>query len=315
MTHVIGVDLGGTFIKSAIIDTDGKVVTQRKDDTGKRATPEEVVQTIARAVETGLDENGIAKETVRGCGIGCPGPLDSKTGTVFSSPNLQGWKDVPLRQMLSDALSLPVGLYNDANAAAYGEYWQGAGKGTTNFVLYTLGTGIGGGLILNGRLYTGSGGMGGELGHQTLIPDGPRCGCGNNGCLEALASAPAVVRRTRKKMSAGAESILRDSDAQPLTSERIHAAATRGDQLATEVLARTGRYLGIAAAFMVNALNPEVIAYSGGMSRAGEYLFPWIRSEAKKRSFPELYAGVRIVPATLGNDAGFLGAAGLFLAE
>lgn len=316
MKYVVGIDLGGTFVKSAIIGEDEEIVSRSECPTGDNLTPENVVKTIAEDVEKNLDRQGIGKDDILGVGIGSPGPVNVETGVIEMAPNFKGWKNVPMRQMLSDELSMNVKLFNDASSAAYGEFWKGVGSQVSNFIMFTLGTGIGGGIILNNELYTGIDGSAAELGHLTLIPDGPECGCGNRGCLEVLASATAVYHKTLKGIEEGAETILRENyNDGTLTCKAVYIAATKGDEFATEILAETGRYLGIAAAWMINALNPEMIVYSGGLSGAGEYLFKWIRDEAKKRSLAVPYARVKIAPASLGNDAGFLGAAGLLLAS
>lgn len=316
MKYVIGVDLGGTFIKSAIFTQDGEIVVQSSVDTGDDHRPEVVVKRIADAVNANINEKNINKSHISGLGIGSPGPLNSKTGIVKFSPNIKGWRDVPLRDLLEKETGIKTKLYNDANAAAYGEFWKGAGKDVSTFVMFTLGTGIGGGLILNNKLYTGIDDYAGELGHMTVLPDGPLCGCGNYGCIEALASATAVVRRTIEGIEKGRETILKKDLAEgTLTCKAVYNAAVAGDKYAIEILAETGRYLGIVASWMVNALNPEMIVYSGGLSKAGPYLFDHIISEAKKRSLAAPFERVKICPAQLGYDAGLIGAAGLLLAE
>ena len=313
MEYTAGIDLGGTYTKFAILDEKEKIISKDSWKTGKVKTPDKIVETITTNFNENIKKSKLKKTSIKGVGLGCPGPLNSKTGIVECAPNFDNWKDVPLKEMLSSALSLPVKLYNDANAAAYGEYFKGTGKDSTNFILFTLGTGVGGGIIINKKLYTGSHDVAGELGHITIVPDGPLCGCGNRGCLEALTSATAIVRYANEAISQGAQTSLKKaSEKNTLTSKSIFEAAKDGDAFARGILSETGRYLGIAAATIINSLNPDVIAFSGGLSAAGSFLFDPLKNEAKKRSFKNSFERVKILPSELGNDAGVIGAAGLY---
>jgi glucokinase len=315
--YVVGVDIGGTDIKYALLDADGKMIGKTKAPTEAQRGPAQVCGAIAQVTRELLAQNGVELALVSAIGVGSPGLIDSVRGIVREPPNLPGWKNAPLKDLLEDLFDQPVFVNNDANAAAYGEFWVGAARDVNSLVMFTLGTGIGGGIILDGRLYSGVDGSAGEVGHVIIDPNGPLCGCGHYGCLEALAAAPAVVRRAHDALESHPErrSLLRDIPRAELTSKKVHQAATRGDQLATEILADVGKILGIAAANMINLLNPEMIVYSGAMIGAGDYIFAPLRKTAQDNSFRVPWERVRIEIAQLGADAGCIGAAGLALAS
>jgi glucokinase len=281
--------------------------------------PDEVIEHIARMVEDaigeGLAEVGGSREDVLGMGIGTPGPLDLERGVVLDAFNL-GWRDFDLRDRLSEAVGLDANLENDANCATWGEFWQGAGKDARNLVGVTLGTGIGGGVVLDGELVRGTSASAGELGHMTIDFTGRRCACGNYGCLEAYASGPNIAARAREGLEAGAESQLLDmveGDLERITAVTVYEALVQGDAYAQEVMLETAKILGAGIANMVNVLNPEVIVIVGGVTRAGEYLFGPVRSEVRRRAFRSAEKVCRIVPGDLPETAGVIGAAGLFL--
>jgi glucokinase len=304
----LGIDLGGTDTKYGIVDARGHVLRKGRWPTEPERGPEGVLEQVARHAR-----EMIGSDTVLAVGMGVPGPMSSRLGVIFEAPNLPGWKNVPVQQIMEKHLGLPVRLNNDANAAAWGEFRAGAGRGASTMILYTLGTGVGGGIIIDGELLCGPDDTAGELGHVVVNPAGPRCGCGNRGCLEAYASATAFRRRVREAVAAGIKTSIEipPGEEDTIGAKPVFDAALRGDVLACEIVAEAGRMLGLAAAGMINALNPDVIAYSGGMSQAGPVLFDWIISTAKANSFAKPFSRVRIVPAELGNDAGLIGAAGL----
>jgi len=243
------------------------------------------------------------------CGVGSAGLVDTRTGVVRLSPNLPEWHDVELRRMVAEAIGLPIRIENDANAAAYGEYLAGAARGTTNAVVLTIGTGIGGGLILNGSLYRG-GGFAGEVGHMTIERDGDPCPCGNAGCLERMANAEAVVRGVRRLLDGGRESVLAVTGvAKALTAKEVGRAAAAGDAVATEALEEVGRALGAGLANLVLTLDPDVIVIGGGVAAAGEPLLAPTRAEMAQRCYGSSVSLPRVVPAELGNTAGVVGAA------
>jgi glucokinase len=248
-------------------------------------------------------------------GVGSPGPLDTQRGIVLLTPNL-GWVDFPLRDRVSVGLGLPASLDNDANCAVLGEHWRGAARGTRQAIGITIGTGIGGGIILDGALYHGASDCAGEIGHTTIEMNGRRCACGNYGCLEAYASGPAIARRAVELVERGADSSLRalmDVDPRSITAQVVYEAASAGDALAREVVQDTARILGAAIANLVNVFNPEVVVVCGGVTLAGESLFAPLRREVARRAFRPAVEVCRIVPGALTGSAGVYGAARSFL--
>jgi glucokinase len=316
--YAAGVDLGGTTITTVLVNGQGELLSQVKCLTEAAKGVDTVVSKIVESIKSACLQAHVDTENISTIGIGSPGPLSTKTGIVIDAPNLSNWVNVPLRDLVQKHFLAPVFLDNDANAAAYGEFWIGAGKGYRNLMVITLGTGIGGGMIIDGKLFRGPDDTAGEIGHIPILMDGPLCNCGNRGCLETLASATGLVNRAIHSLRFGVASLLRnlcENDMNKLTAKMVHEAALQGDKLAVELLRETGYYIGIASASIVNLLNPELIIIFGGLSGAGEFLFAPIRDEIKKRAFPTPAARVKVVPAILGNTAGAIGAAGIALAE
>jgi glucokinase len=299
---VIGMDLGGTNLRVAAVSSAGETVALHRAETGAREGPDAVISRIIGALGAVRDEVAASGATVRGIGLGAPGIISTRTGTVVSSPNLPGWRDVPLRDAVGGALGLPVLLENDANAAAYGEAWVGAGRGCGAMILVTLGTGVGGGLVLGGQLWRGVDGMAGEIGHMTVEPGGRSCHCGNAGCLEAYASATAIVDRYCSLSGAPEGTV---------TAASVHALAREGDANAREAFRDAGRALGLAFASLVNLLNPDLIVIGGGVLPAWEVFMPVVEHDLRRRAFAAPVARVRLAPAALGDLAGVTGAAGL----
>jgi glucokinase len=319
---VVGVDIGGTNVVVGLVPVDGGVpAALRTRSTPSLGAQDLVVPALASlvrdVVEEGLDAAGDPQGEVMGLGIGSPGPLDLEAGIVLDAFNL-GWRDFSLRDALGEAVGLPAILDNDANCATWGEFWQGAGQGATSLVGVTLGTGIGGGVVLDGRLVHGASTTAGELGHMSIDFHGRRCKCGNYGCLEAYASGPNIAARAREGLEAGAESVLTrlvDGDLDRLTAATVFEAILRGDAYAGEVMLETAKILGAGLANIVNVLNPQVIVIVGGVTRAGHYLFNPLRAEVRRRAFRQAEEACRIVPGELPDTAGVIGAAGLFLAR
>ena len=313
--YLIGVDLGGTFIKTAIVTGAGEMLYKVEVPSEKEKGPDGVISNIGKSIHSVMKEKGIKPDQVEAIGIGSPGPLDTERGYVHRAINLPGWLNIPLRDRVEEILGIRANLENDANAAAYGEYWRGAGRGASIMLAYTLGTGVGGGVIINGKLIRGVNDTAGELGHMTIVPDGDLCPCGNRGCVESYASATSLVRRTRQKLERGSQSILLEwmEKGEPLTAKLIDEAHRSGDSFAREVLEEVGYYLALGVSNTVNALNPDVVVIGGGMMKAGEVILEPLKQEVKRRIFPELWDGLKIIPAKLGNDAGVIGAAGLIL--
>jgi len=309
---VIGVDLGGTNIKLGLISPDGEVLERTGTETQAEKGPEAVAGRICDAVLSLLARAGMDRDQVAGVGIGSPGTIDLAAGVVTFSPNLPGWHDVPLRRLVQDGIELPCVLDNDANVAALAEFWVGAGRGSSSLILLTLGTGIGGGIVLDGRIWHGGNGVAGEIGHMSIDPDGPECGCGNRGCLEAFASATGMVRRMHEAIEEGGLTVLAN-EGESLTARRIHEAALAGDELARRNVEMTGRYLGLGVSNLMHILNPEVIAFSGGMTAAGEMLMQPLLEEVNWRTMEAPRRDVKVCFAELPDSAGIIGAARCFM--
>lgn len=319
---VVGVDIGGTnLVVGAIPVEGGPPVALRREPTlpkrGADAALADITRMADEVVRETLAGRGGSQDDFVGVGIGCPGPLDLGAGAIVTTPNL-GWDGYPIRDRIGAALSLPASLDNDANCATYGEYWQGAGRGASSLVGVTLGTGIGGGVILDGELLHGASGAAGEIGHTTIDFTGRRCACGNYGCLEAYASGPNIAARAREGLEAGYDSMLSglvDGDLDRLTAATVYDALVLGDAYAHEVISETAKILGAGIANIVNLLNPERIVIVGGVTRAGAHLFGPLRSEVRRRAFDAAVAVCEILPGELPETAGVIGAAGIFLAE
>ncbi|MCM1181825.1 MAG: ROK family glucokinase [Roseburia sp.] len=307
--YCFGVDLGGTTVKIGLFDPQGEVydkweIPTVKEDNGSRILPD-----IARAILEKLEEKGIAREAVVGVGIGVPGPVDAD-GVVHKAVNL-GWGVMNINDALGGLLQMPVKAGNDANVAALGEMWRGGGKGCCNMVLATLGTGVGGGIIVNGKILTGAAGAGGEIGHIHIKDDEPDvCGCGNHGCLEQYTSATGVVRlATRKLTSVSDDSALRGGE---LSAKAVFDAVKAGDKVACEIAEEFGEYLGKGLAAIAAVVNPEVFVLGGGVSKAGPILCDYVSKYYGRYVFHGC-KNVEFKLATLGNDAGIYGAAKLVL--
>ena len=308
MTLVFGIDIGGTDIKLGLVTEDGEIRDSGKIPTEPARGPEAAASRAAAwlARYTGRADPIVA------AGVDCAGLIDGERGLLHTSPNLSGWDDVPLRSMFEKALGCPVVVENDANAAAYGEWAKGAGMGLRNFVCLTLGTGVGGGIVLNGALYRGSSGFAGEIGHSVILADGPPCACGNRGCLEAMISAKAIVARALEMLrSSGGR---RPDWEGGCTVEMLSRAAEAGDAVAVAAFAETGRYLGIGLVNVVHILAPEAIAIGGGVMGAGDFILDPARATLRDCVMDEVMASVRIVRARLGNRASFIGVSLLALA-
>jgi glucokinase len=309
-----GVDLGGTKIHTVIATADGSVLGEDRRPTEAAQGPDVVVARIAASVRAAVERAGIPIEAVAGVGISSPGPCDPKRGVVTDAPNLPGFHDIPITRLVSEALSLPVLLENDANAACYGEYRFGAGRGLRHIVYVTLGTGIGGGIIIDGKIYEGASGAAGEVGHIVVDHDGPPCNCGGRGCVEALASGPAIARAAAAAIAEGRSPMLAElvGSAQP-TAELVHEAALKGDETAREIISRAGYFLGLGLVGVLNCLNPQALILGGGLLGLGDlYLGPAI-STAGSGAFEQIMADVTITMAALGERSGALGAAALVM--
>jgi glucokinase len=293
--YSIGVDLGGTKILAGLVNETGTIERIVELSTNASEGPEAVIERIVKSVRE--VKGTINNNEISGIGIGAPGPLDPLTGIVLSPPNLPGWDKIPLRQRIHEYFDLPSYLENDANAAALAEYRFGAGRGADDMVYITVSTGIGAGLILNGRLYHGAGGYAGEIGHMVVDAHGPECSCGNRGCLEALASGTAIARKATEAFG------------RPCTSKEVAEMAAEGNTVAASILDEAFHYLGIGLSSIVNLFNPSKIVIGGGVSQIGDVMFRRLSNIVRTKSFPAPGAMVEIVPAQLGRNSGMLGGA------
>ncbi len=312
--NVIGVDMGGTKILSAVIGPDGNILGTAKVPTKADRGPSVVIDRIADSIRKAIDKSGVAPTSIEAVGIGAPGPLDPATGVVIFAPNLR-WKDVRLKDELEARVGFPTFVDNDVNVGTLGEHVFGAGQGFQNVVGIFVGTGIGGGIILQGELFHGASKTAGEIGHIIVKAGGPRCGCGTRGCLEAIASRTAMTKQFRKSIKKGQKSVLSELTGGDLTAIRsgVLAKAIRlNDKLTLKVIKKTTKYLGVGIGSIVNFLNPEMIVLGGGVVEALDDTFlDDIRAAVEKYALPNTLSGVQIVPAKLGDNAGILGAAAL----
>jgi glucokinase len=314
MKKYIGCDLGGTNLRAAIVDIEtGKVLNQKSIATQARKGHDAVMKRMADLFLQIIESSGLQKDEIGGIGIGVPGVLDLEKGEVLFLPNLAGtWPHVLLSDTIARLTGLPTTLLNDVRAITYGEWAFGAGRGVDTVAVFAIGTGIGGGLVLNGQLHLGIGGTGGELGHTTIDFNGPRCGCGNYGCVEAYASGPAIAAMGLKAVTQGLTTRIADlceNDLNRITPELIARAALQGDEIARDIFEQAGLYLGIAAANMCVAIGPRRIIIGGGVAQAGELLLDPIRRTIKARVTVMPVDQVEVVQSQLGNNAGVVGVA------
>ncbi|HFU4463576.1 TPA: ROK family glucokinase [Streptococcus suis] len=314
---IIGIDLGGTSVKLAILTTDGEIQEKWSIKTNILDEGSHIVPDIIDSILHRFETHGLTKDDFLGVGMGSPGVVDSEAGTVIGAYNLN-WKTLQLvKEQFESALGLPFFIDNDANVAALGEQWVGAGNNNPNVVFMTLGTGVGGGVIAAGNLIRGVKGAGGELGHITVDFDEPfACTCGKKGCLETVASATGIVNLSRRyadQYAGDAKLKQMIDDGQDVTAKDVFDLAKEGDDLALIVYRHFSEYLGVACANIAAVLNPAYIVLGGGVSAAGEFLLDGVRKVFAENSFPQIKESTQIVLATRGNDAGVLGAASLVL--
>jgi len=315
---VLGIDIGGTNLVVGSVAEDGsRIVAAASEPTHAEAGAKDVLERLVTLADRAIaaTRQEVSGAEILGVGVGAPGPLDTKRGIVLLTPNL-GWVNLPLRQIIHDRLGLPAALDNDANCAVLGEWWVGAARGARHAIGITIGTGIGGGLILDGKLYHGASDVAGEIGHTTIDTEGRRCKCGNYGCLEAYASGPNIALRAVEEIEAGAVSqlpTLVGGDLSKITAQTVYQAAQDGDDLALEVVNDTARFLGVGIGNLLNVFNPEVVVVCGGVTAAGDHLFVPLRRETARRAFKPAVAACRIVPGELAGTAGVYGAAKAFL--
>ncbi len=317
--YIIGVDLGGTNIVVGAAPAAGGAMSgvhsePTRAEEGSDAVTARIVRMVEQTIAATSAEAGVDRSAFIGVGIGSPGPLDRETGVVLITPNL-GWTNFPLRDRVSAGVGLPAALDNDANCATLGEWWIGAARGAQHVIGLTIGTGIGGGIILNGQLYHGASGIAGEVGHISIEANGRRCNCGNYGCLEAYASGTAIATRAREALGGGETSLLAslvNGDLSRITAQTVYEASARDDSVARNVVRDTAQFLGVGIASLVNIFNPEVVVIAGGVTQAGDALFEPLRAEVRRRAFAPAVNVLRIVPGKLPGTAGVAGAIATF---
>ena len=309
---VVALDIGGTNFRLAVIDSNGHILRQHKDHSYPEQGPEQAIKRIGDEA-TELLEN-FNPDSIRGMGIAIAGLVNPVTGILLTSPNLLSWYNTPLKDIFEQELQLPVSIGNDANLAVLGEHRYGAGNGSEDIIYLTVSTGIGGGVITGGKLLLGSTGFAAELGHMTIDINGPRCTCGNIGCLEVMASGTAIARLARESLSKGKPSSITElvsGDLTRVTAAMVAEAARSGDVLASEIMYTAATNLGVGVVNLVHIFNPERVIIGGGVSQAGEMIFEPVQQVVAERIMPDII--VDILPAKLGDDSGLLGAATLVL--
>jgi len=313
---ILAVDLGGTKIASALATAQGEILVRGRRSTPAQAGPDAVIKSLCATIDKTLAAKKLEPSQLLGIGIAAAGIIDSDKGRVISSPNLPGWHEVPLRDAIEQRFGIPVHLGNDATLAALGEWRFGLKNGIANLIYITVSTGIGGGIIAGGKLYTGACGVAGEIGHMTIDVNGPKCNCGNIGCWETLASGRALAREAVKQIAEGARTSiieLVNGDISKIDAKVVDQAAKQGDELAKELISRLAYYLGIGLVNLVNIFNPELILVGGGVAKMGDLLLQPAIKIVKERAFSTPAATVEIKPALLGDDSGILGAVAFVL--
>jgi len=310
MAYYIGLDLGGTNVKAGVVDEKGSPLARISVPTNAARGPDAVVEVLIDVAREVATESGLPLKNITGIGVGVPGVVDIARGMCIAAPNLPDFENIPIGRLISERTGRPAVLENDANAAAMGEYWVGSGRDRSirHLVLLTLGTGIGGGIVIDGHVFHGGFDIGAEIGHMIVHVNGGLCGCGQQGCLEVYASATATARRALDAIDAGEDSTLK-SYGEKLTAKNVFDAAKAGDALALKVTEQTATYLGVAVVSLCRLLDPQMIVFAGGMILAGKILFDRVRQATDEHHWKLTERRVQIVPAELGNDAGFIGAA------
>ncbi|MCI5953015.1 MAG: ROK family glucokinase [Lachnospiraceae bacterium] len=308
--YAFGVDVGGTTVKIGLFDKEGCVLDKWEIPTNKENDGASILPDVAKSLQQKMKEKGIGEDDLAGIGVGAPGAVDDEGTLVGGAVNI-GWKPFNIPKVLNAYINVPVKAANDANAAAFGEMWQGGGKGYTSMVAVTLGTGVGGGIIINGNILTGATGAGGEIGHIHIEDnETEECGCKNKGCLEQYASATGIVRLAKRRLAKDDKpSVLREGT---LSAKSVFDAVKAGDEVAMEIAGQFGEYLGKGLAAVAGVVNPEVFVIGGGVSKAGEILISYVEPWFQKYAFQQC-RGAKFALAKLGNDAGIFGAAGLIL--
>ena len=307
-----GIDIGGTNIKFGIFDNKGTILYKEHKPTMSEKGPQALLHLVTNIGERLLYHAAEEEMDIRYIGVGSPGAIDSQKGIVVGPcPNIEGWTGTRIGEALFERLNVPIYVDNDVNSMALAEYRFGAAQGKKNVVCLTVGTGIGGAFLFDGKIMHGSNYTGGELGHMTINFDGPPCACGSDGCLEAYCSSKYILQRIRKKLNGKLTPVFNEvlgADIESLTIKKLFAAYKKGDEIASEVIAETARYLGIGLSGIVNLLNPEIVVIGGGITDGGGNFVELVTEEIKSRAFSSATEKLQVVKASLGNDAGFIGA-------
>ena len=317
--YVVGIDIGGTKLATVVADKTGHILGKVRKPTFSEKGPEYAIRLLFDMVREVVNLAGLEQASISAIGVSCGGPLDTKTGIVYSPPNLPGWDALPLKAKLESEFQVPVTIENDANASALAEFRFGGGRGYNAVLYMTMSTGIGGGIVIDGQVYHGANDSAGEVGHQILLPNGPRCGCGKQGCLEALCSGPAIARRAQAAIQKQLEGekastamlTLTDGRIEDVKSEHVLAAARTGDALALELVQETAYYMGWGIANLVNILNPDIVLLGTIAVAAGDLLLDPIRETVLKFAMTRPAEAVNIAPAQLGDALGDLAAVAL----
>ena len=315
-SHVVGIDIGGTKLAAVVADKDGNILQKVRKPTESEKGPQHAVQLLLGMVDEVLSLGELNRKDISGIGVSCGGPLDTKTGIIYSPPNLPGWDALPLKEMIESEFHIPTVIENDANASALAEARFGGGRGY-DYVLYmTMSTGIGGGIVANGKIYHGANDSAGEVGHQILLPDGPLCGCGQYGCLEALCSGPSIARRAQEAIGDQPDTRilgLVEGQVNRVRSEHVLQAAREEDALAMALVEETAYYMGWGIANLVNILNPQIVLLGTIAVAAGDLLLDPIRRTVTEMAMQRPLEAVKIMPAELGDSIGDLAAISLVI--
>ncbi len=308
----IGVDLGGTTVNIGLVTRDGQIIAEKHSPSEVKDGVEPVIDQITTIVQE-LRKNAGNSILLRAMGIGVAGKIDTKKGLLLEAFNFPNWHNINLAAELTKRISIPVTVENDANTAALGEYFYGAGKGASGMLMVTLGTGVGGGLIIQGKIYRGTNGMAGEFGHTTIQYNGPICRCGRRGCVETFIGANAIIDNVKTKLKSGRSSLLNEINIDEMTPRHVSEAANKGDKVAIDVFKDVGMYLGIGLANVASLLNIERIIIGGGVAKAGELILRPARETLAKMTLKVPGNTIQVLPSALGEKAGIIGAAYLVM--
>jgi len=316
VSFAVGVDLGAANLRAVVVNLEAKIVAKISEKTKPDEGKDRVFKRITEIIHQVIDISKVEKEKIKGIGIGISGIIDHQKGICLFCPNIKGWEDVPVKRLMEEEFGMEVSVDDSSRMAALAEHWCGLARKVENFIFVNVGVGVGSGVFTNGQLYRGSRGTAGELGHTTIDENGPRCQCGNRGCLETLVSGPAITRRTRERLEEGVVSLVSkmvDGDLTKITPELVAEAARKGDKLAFNIMEKTGQYLGTGIANAVNLFNPELVIIGAGISRAGDLFLDTVRRTVKARALHTASTSVDIKLSELDETIAAQGAAILVL--